>query len=348
MPGDMHGHLLRRHLHRREGSGARQTSAGASYRWHFRSANVADQASIAQQASAAMTRSATGDARAAIRTVGGAPAPVALAQGGELWYTLATARASIFMLVLVCSAFALAAQQFVASRRQKDPSDPATRDCRGQVFAPGAQQALARQRAGPAGLAGRLGNSFHGVCRRLGVKEHLIEISQIHVGSMLVGQDIWVSLRVTDKHGVDHSFSTEALQQHDGTFLRFPEEFLLKLWNSDAPVLLEVCGEAGELASLELDVAKLLDIARSRGSGGPEFYREEFTFVSEQTMRQLGGRRSGRQPYVAMRIRDLSGVALLPTAGAEAQPSSPSAATRRKSRAGDAAEQLCSDSRPST
>mmetsp|Transcript_30905 Transcript_30905/g.67712 ORF Transcript_30905/g.67712 Transcript_30905/m.67712 type:complete len:398 (-) Transcript_30905:118-1311(-) len=135
--------------------------------------------------------------------------------------------------------------------------------------------------------------------RRLGVSHYKIEISEIHVGSLLSGGSIHVRI----SSDVGEWYRTQAIVQDDGSFMRFKETAVLNVRLSDGPYVVAVYNDQGELARLSMRPMELVQLAQRRHR---EFYRAELE-ADEQRLQDLNkGRDSTRKPYAAMRIRDVT------------------------------------------
>jgi hypothetical protein len=126
-----------------------------------------------------------------------------------------------------------------------------------------------------------------------------IEISEIHIGSMFSCRDVRVHIHAD--RGQEHL--TQTVRNADGSFIRFRETFTVEVRTSflrgnDCPLVLEVIDPTGILADIEIPAAELLILA-SRPHR--EYHRTELRKVTKDAF--------GRQPYAAMRIRDMSGKA---------------------------------------
>jgi len=134
--------------------------------------------------------------------------------------------------------------------------------------------------------------------RYVGVASYKIEISEIHLGSLLGGDDVFV--RLVDGGAAGQERRTKVVRRSDGSFLRFVEVFVLDVRKVDGKLLISVHDDRGELASLELPALELIRLARRPNQ---EYFRSEL-----QPSPVLGVILQGsqRRPYAAMRIRDIT------------------------------------------
>jgi hypothetical protein len=131
--------------------------------------------------------------------------------------------------------------------------------------------------------------------RRLGLSEYKIEISEIHLGSFFTGcYDIRISFRM----GNGSERRTKVLKNTCGAFLRFDDVLELSTRGADSSCILCVGDRQGDLASAELPAAELIRLATRPHQ---EYFRTEL-----QTCRSSSGDDSGRRPYIALRIRNIT------------------------------------------
>jgi len=146
--------------------------------------------------------------------------------------------------------------------------------------------------------------------RYFGVSAYAIEISEIHIGNVLVGGDVYVHLAL----GPDQEFHTPLVQLSDGAFLKFNAAFVIKVGKNDSPLVLSVIDKdplmQDRVAFLEIPALELLRLAQEQQNR--EYYRFDLVPDSSRAWAMRGSESSceagkeERQPYTAMRIRDVT------------------------------------------
>jgi len=137
-----------------------------------------------------------------------------------------------------------------------------------------------------------------GTLRRLGLCSYQVEISDVHVGSLLAGRDVHVTISA-DR---GQSMSSQVIQKCDGSFMRFAESFVFDVRTSDRAITLAVCDSGGTLAYIEFNAFELVNLSHRRHK---EFYRTAL-IATEYALQALGEAAAVRKPYAAMRIRDVT------------------------------------------
>lgn len=150
---------------------------------------------------------------------------------------------------------------------------------------------------------GGRGHRMDPVLRYAGFVPYMVQISEIHLGSLFAGSN---DVRVCFRTGMGAHTSTQALPSNDGSFLRFKDTLPLEIRSADPPCKLSVMDRRGELASVVLQAKELIHLACRPHQ---EYFRTELQ-PTRAFNDEMGG---GRRPYVAMRIRDATGVP--PTGG---------------------------------
>lgn len=136
--------------------------------------------------------------------------------------------------------------------------------------------------------------------RSMGAAHYRIEISEIHVGSLLGGGDVQVSVAVGE--GATDPQCTEVVRRCDGSFLKFGETFVMDVRKGGQPLVLQVIDSRGKLASLRLPAREAITLALREHS---HYYRSELV-AEPALLQQLSQEASDRKPYAAMKIRDLT------------------------------------------
>jgi len=137
-----------------------------------------------------------------------------------------------------------------------------------------------------------------GLRSRFSGARYKVEVGEIHVGSLLGGGDVQVSLSV----GGGPASCTEVIRRSDGSFLRFGETFAFELRKGGSPLLLQVIDGRGKLARLELPATEAINLACREQC---QFFRSEL-IAEEALLQDMDGKASSRRPYAAMRIRDVT------------------------------------------
>jgi len=123
----------------------------------------------------------------------------------------------------------------------------------------------------------------------------MVEVSEIHIGSILAGGDVFVSLQLP----TGEERRTEAIKRTDGGFLRFSEMFTFNVRTSDAPFSLIVSeGPGRRLAHYQMPARELVNLAKREHR---EYFRCEL--VPGQAFPASG---RNKKPYAAMRIRKVT------------------------------------------
>jgi len=130
--------------------------------------------------------------------------------------------------------------------------------------------------------------------RAMGLVQYKVEVSEIHLGSLFAGStDIRVHFRMGN--GVERP--TKMLRNAGSTFVRFDDNLELSLCGSDPPCTICVADSAGDVAHVEISATQFLRLATRPHQ---EYFRTEL--IPARDMGEL----SGRRPYVAMRLRNIS------------------------------------------
>jgi len=136
----------------------------------------------------------------------------------------------------------------------------------------------------------------------VGFISHEIEISELHVGNLLVGGSVYVSVEIGD----NPPMRTKAIELSDGSFLPFSDRFRVESHWLDGTCIFSVVDQQDALgccdtvARLEIPARTLITHARER----KEYFR--FELIPEGRRLCSEAARKDERPYAAMRIRDVT------------------------------------------
>lgn len=140
--------------------------------------------------------------------------------------------------------------------------------------------------------------------RYLGVSSYAVEISEIHLGNVLVGAEVYVNLRL----GPDQEFNTPLVEKSDGAVFKFTSAFVFQVGRNDKPLVLSVISKDNlvqdRLAYLEIPALELLMLAHEQGKSRREYFR--FDLVSQAISSLRVSHEDEHQPYTAVRLRDVT------------------------------------------
>lgn len=150
------------------------------------------------------------------------------------------------------------------------------------------------------GQSSRRGWISTSIMRCLGIVEYKIEVSEVHVGSVLSCGNVYITLQ----HG-KRTMRTRVLRRSDGSFLKFNEVFIMNMLCPGEPLTMTVIEEqGGELAKLTIPATEVVRVATSEHLS---YLRSELT-PNVDGLRQLGKNLEGRKPYAAMKLRNVTDV----------------------------------------
>jgi len=155
-------------------------------------------------------------------------------------------------------------------------------------------------------MVGQLkGNAIARTWRESGLQSYVIEFSEIQIGTLPTAGDVYIAL-----HGGGKDFLTKPVETPTNGLLRFPEVITFSMTPSPLTAkgsckLVVIDRETEErLAHLEIPAHKLLRLVN-------DDHREYFHFDLALDTHRLKARfyNGTRRPSVAMRIRDVTGLA---------------------------------------
>jgi hypothetical protein len=148
--------------------------------------------------------------------------------------------------------------------------------------------------------------------RALGLAYQAVEISEIQLGHLLIGGDVFVSIDI----GTNPLMNTRTINKSDGVFLRFNETFRVNVRKTDAPCLFKVIDQdvliSDQIAQLEINAREFVNMATKGSADANSGY---FRFDLQHRERKKGqGVKMPRtrspgitRPYIAMRLREVTG-----------------------------------------
>jgi hypothetical protein len=142
--------------------------------------------------------------------------------------------------------------------------------------------------------------------RFIGLAYEAVEISEIQLGHLLVGGDVYVSIDI----GTNPIFNTRTINQSDGVFLRFRETFRVNVRKTDNPCIFKIIDQdvlmSDQIAQLEINAWEFVRLAKQgRSDASSGYYRFDLQHRQRRNRQQTKGP-GGHRPYIAMRLREVT------------------------------------------
>eukprot|EP00746_Dinoflagellata_sp_MGD_P162878 gnl/MRDRNA2_/MRDRNA2_90624_c0_seq1.p1 gnl/MRDRNA2_/MRDRNA2_90624_c0~~gnl/MRDRNA2_/MRDRNA2_90624_c0_seq1.p1 ORF type:complete len:488 (-),score=91.70 gnl/MRDRNA2_/MRDRNA2_90624_c0_seq1:9-1472(-) len=146
--------------------------------------------------------------------------------------------------------------------------------------------------------------------RAVGLTYISVEISEIQLGHLLVGGDVYVSIDI----GTNPLLNTRTINKSDGVFLRFKESFKVNVRKTEKPCLFKIMDQDvlmhDQIAQLEINAWEFVNLARKGSADANSGY---YRFDLQHRQRRIkGGTVKGftnpgaLRPYIAMRLREVT------------------------------------------
>jgi len=144
--------------------------------------------------------------------------------------------------------------------------------------------------------------------RAVGLTYQAVEISEIQLGHLLVGGDVYVGIDI----GTNPVLNTRTINQSDGVFLRFRESFRVNVRKTDKPCVFKVIDQDvlmhDQIAQLEINAWEFVNLAR-KGSADANSGYYRFDLQHRQKRMKAASKAKGSdglRPYIAMRLREVT------------------------------------------
>lgn len=143
--------------------------------------------------------------------------------------------------------------------------------------------------------------------RAIGLAYQQVEISEIQLGHLLVGGDVYVCVDI----GTNPLLNTRTINQSDGVFLRFRETFKVNVRKTDGPCVFKVIDQdvlmSDQIAQLEINAWEFVNLARKGSSDANSgYYRFDLQHRQRRMKQQVMKGPGGLRPYIAMRLREVT------------------------------------------
>lgn len=146
--------------------------------------------------------------------------------------------------------------------------------------------------------------------RAIGLTYQTVEISEIQLGHLLVGGDVYVQIDI----GTNPIFNTRTINKSDGVFLRFKENFKVNVRKTDNPCVFKIIDQdvlvSDQIAQLEINAWEFVNLACKGSADASSGY---FRFDLQHRQRRLKQQTfagftnpAGYRPYIAMRLREVT------------------------------------------
>lgn len=147
--------------------------------------------------------------------------------------------------------------------------------------------------------------------RALGIAYQTVEISEIQLGHLLVGGDVYVQIDI----GTNPLLNTRTINKSDGVFLRFNSIFKVNVRKTENPCVFKVFDQDvllhDQIAQLEINAWEFVNLARKGSADANSGY---FRFDLQHRERRLKSGKLGKsftnpdgvRPYIAMRLREVT------------------------------------------
>lgn len=144
------------------------------------------------------------------------------------------------------------------------------------------------------------------VGRALGLTYQTVEISEIQLGHLLVGGDVFVSIDI----GTNPLINTRTINQSDGVFIRFKEAFKVNVRKTDKPCMFKVIDQdvlmSDQIAQLEINAWEFVKLAlQGSADASSGYYRFDLQHRQRRMKKDTKGP-GGLRPYIAMRLREVT------------------------------------------
>lgn len=141
--------------------------------------------------------------------------------------------------------------------------------------------------------------------RFFGVDYLVIQMDEIRVGHLPYGGDLYVHIAA----GINPDFNTGCILRSSGEFCEYDEVFNLNLRKFDGDVIIKVMDQDilahDEIGRVEMDSSDVIRLARRNKSG--QIYRFDLKLPGKSAAERKSGKGPrGVQPYIAMRITDVT------------------------------------------
>lgn len=146
--------------------------------------------------------------------------------------------------------------------------------------------------------------------RAVGLTYISVEISEIQLGHLLVGGDVYVSIDI----GTNPLLNTRTINKSDGVFLRFKESFKVNVRKTEKPCIFRIMDQDvlmhDQIAQLEINAWEFVNLAR-KGSADANsgYYRFDLQHRQrrkwQKTVKGFTNPNALR-PYIAFRLREVT------------------------------------------
>jgi hypothetical protein len=146
--------------------------------------------------------------------------------------------------------------------------------------------------------------------RAVGLTYQTVEVSEIQLGHLLVGGDVYVCVDI----GTNPLLNTRTINKSDGVFLRFNEVFKVNVRKTERACKFKVIDQDvlmhDQIAQLEINAWEFVNLAK-KGSADANsgYYRFDLQHRQQRKKHQTSKSStnpSGLRPYIAMRLREVS------------------------------------------
>lgn len=156
--------------------------------------------------------------------------------------------------------------------------------------------------------------SCGGVCwpleplgRWLGLAYIAVEISEIQLGHLPSSGDVFVVIDIS----TNPLMNTRTINQSDGVFMRFKELFKVNVRKTDGPCVFKIMDQDilvhDQIAQVELNAWEFCNLAKQGSKTGKSGYYRFDLQHGEKRTKHAKGKHDGMRPYIAMRLREVTG-----------------------------------------